>query len=311
MKNTGLAAAVAALALSSTPALAQKEPVKVGIIDARADRLVTPSSNVEVNYREFVTGNGVSGRMKASVGWDHGVLVATAVARQIKDLSEDRAIKIYAANAFFLNGADENDNPKLGIDFEGAKQAIAWFRSEGVKVVVTSFVGRDSESFRDFMKTANDAGLIIVAPIANVVTEEMQYPAAYPEAISVAAFNNGMPVRKDAKVAQWVEFATDGSLPIRELNGKSDYGSSFASARVAGILASIDAEMPIVDANDARDRLKEFAQGKSYSLEGTRIDLPYIQISSMPGKFQDYVARTNDEASLMVQFMSMKKGMGR
>src|SRR3546814_6550133 len=91
------------------------------------------------------------------------------------------------------------------------------------------------------MKEAGDAGLIIVAPIANVVSKDMQYPAAYPEAISVAAFNNGMPVQKDPEVAQWVQFGTDGSLPIRELNGKSDYGSSFASARIAGILASIDA----------------------------------------------------------------------
>src|SRR3546814_10039869 len=103
---------------------------------------------------------------------------------------------------------DENNNPKLGIDFEGAKQAIAWFRSEGVKVVVTSFVGKDSKDFRDLMKEAGDAGLIIVAPIANVVSKDMQYPAAYPEAISVAAFNNGMPVRKDPEVAQWVQIGT-------------------------------------------------------------------------------------------------------
>src|SRR3546814_5814372 len=75
--------------------------------------------------------------------------------------------------------SDLNNNPKLGIDFEGAKQAIAWFRSEGVKVVVTSFVGKDSKDFRDLMKEAGDAGLIIVAPIAHVVSRDMQYPAAY------------------------------------------------------------------------------------------------------------------------------------
>src|SRR3546814_7547399 len=75
-----------------------------------------------------------------------------------------------------------------------------------------------------------------------------------------------MPVRKDPEVAQWVQFGTDGSLPIRELNGKSDYGSSFASAQIAGILASIDAANPIKDASDARSRLNEFTQDKSYSL---------------------------------------------
>src|SRR3546814_9336518 len=84
------------------------------------------------------------------------------------------------------------------------------------------------------MKEAGDAGLIIVAPIANDVSKDMQYPAAYPEAISVAAFKNGMPVRKDPEVAQWVKCGTDGSLPIRELNGKRDYGSSLASVRLAG-----------------------------------------------------------------------------
>src|SRR3546814_2007226 len=75
MKATGLMAAAAALALSPTPAAAQEVPIKVGILDAKGDRLVTPSDDVEVNYREFVTGNLISGRMKASVGWDHGVLV--------------------------------------------------------------------------------------------------------------------------------------------------------------------------------------------------------------------------------------------
>src|SRR3546814_2758445 len=70
MKATGLMAAAAALALSPTPAAAQEVPIKVGILDAKGDRLVTPSDDVEVNYREFVTGNLISGRMKASVGWD-------------------------------------------------------------------------------------------------------------------------------------------------------------------------------------------------------------------------------------------------
>src|SRR3546814_6189579 len=69
MKATGLMAAAAALALSPTPAAAQEVPIKVGILDAKGDRLVTPSDDVEVNYREFVTGNLISGRMKASVGW--------------------------------------------------------------------------------------------------------------------------------------------------------------------------------------------------------------------------------------------------
>src|SRR3546814_12603624 len=105
-----------------------------------------------------------------------------------------------------------------------------------------------------------------------------------------------MPVRKDPEVAQWVQFGTDGSLPIRELNGKSDYGSSFASARIAGILASIDAANPIKDASDARSRLNEFTPDKSYSLGKVRIALPYIQISSMTGKFKDYVTQKNDNA---------------
>src|SRR3546814_17416527 len=92
MKATGLMAAAAALALSPTPAAAQEVPIKVGILDAKGDRLVTPSDDVEVNYREFVTGNLISGRMKASVGWDHGVLVATAVARQLRERSEERRV---------------------------------------------------------------------------------------------------------------------------------------------------------------------------------------------------------------------------
>src|SRR3546814_12428249 len=86
-----------------------------------------------------------------------------------------------------------------------------------------------------------------------------------------------MPVRKDPEVAQWVQFGTDGSLPIRELNGKSDYGSSFASARIAGILASIDAANPIKDASDARSRLNEFTQDRKSVVSGksvsVRVDL--------------------------------------
>src|SRR3546814_18571384 len=68
---------------------------------------------------------------------------------------------------------------------------------------------------------------------------------------------------------------------------------------------------PIKDASDARSRLNEFTQDKSYSLGKVRIDLPYIQISSMPGKFKDYVARTNDHAALMTKVLAMNKGIGR
>lgn len=310
MKKSSMLAA--ALALSSTTSIAQAEPIKVGILDAKADRLVTPSENVDLQYREFVTGGLKSGTIKASVGWDHGVLVATAVARQIRDIEKDRPVKIFAANAFYVRRIDENNNPQLGIDFEGAKQALQWFQAEGVKVVVTSFVGRDSPDFRDFMKEADKAGLIIVAPIANVVTKDMQYPAAYPQAISVAAFNDGMPVRKDAEVAQWVQFGTDGSLPIRELNGKYDYGSSFASARMAGILATLDAVDPVRNVEDARNRLSSFTQEKAYSLGKVDIKLSYIQISSMRGKYKDYVEQSQGSDLLLAsQAAAMKKGMGR
>src|SRR3546814_5117926 len=77
---------------------------------------------------------------------------------------------------------------------------------------------------------------------------------------------------------------------------------SFASSRIAGILASIDAANPIKDASDARSRLNEFTQDKSYSLGKVRIDLPYIQISSMPGKFKDYV-RSEEHTSELQSLM--------
>src|SRR3546814_18247956 len=103
----------------------------------------------------------------------------------------------------------------------------------------------------------------------------MQYPAAYPEAISVAAFNNGMPVRKDPEVAQWVQFGTDGRLPIGELNGKSDYGSSFASARIAGLLASIDAANHIKAASDAQSRLNELTKDQSFTMGKELTEIHY------------------------------------
>src|SRR3546814_6099703 len=59
---------------------------------------------------------------------------------------------------------------------------------------------------------------------------------------------------------------------------------------------------PIKDASDARSRLNEFTQDKSYSLGKVRIDLPYIQISSMPGKFKDYV-RSEEHTSELQSLM--------
>ena len=165
---------------------------------------------------------------------------------------------------------------------------FAMVRDNGVKVVVMSFVGKDNEMFRDLQAEADKAGLIIVAPISNSVSKDMQYPAAYKQNISVAADNENMPLRKDANLSKWVCFSTDGSLPIRSINGKNDYGSSFAAARMAGVLAVIDFITPIQDSNDARKRLTSFSGMKYFSVGPEKVSIPYVNISKLPDLFNNF-----------------------
>jgi hypothetical protein len=322
MNKAALAAGMSLSALTASLGTAAPPssvpPIKVGIIDVRADELTFPDRNTTIEYREAPPAGKRAASWLTESDTDHGQVLASAFVRQVRRIDRDRPIEIYAANPMFetssatgsatysriTGGASKRT---IGINYEGARAAIGWFKEKGVKVVLTTLNGRDTPGMQLFVKEATDAGMVVFASAGNSPKVGRTFPAAYPNVISVAADDPGLALRGNPEVASWVDFAMSGSVP-RNMNGPTvDVGSSFATAKAAALGAYAVAE------GEARDRetvvgfLAGVATTKAYRVQGTEISVAYIDDVDGARRARERV----EDANLALMMAARARGASR
>jgi len=287
MKPSTKAALTAAAVLSmSSPAMAQSVPqsaspeVRVGIVDVRADELTFADKRTSIEYRPFTEKGKWTAEWLTEAGVDHGQMMASAFVRQLRQVDPQAPVKIFAANVFQENSGTGSakytqatgtaSRRTLSVNWEGAREALAWFKQNNVKVVLTAFNGNDSAAMRAFMKDAGDMGMTVFASAGNKVGGSI-YPAAYPQAISVAGDNRDLAFRNDATLSRWVNFTMDGGVPMGASGRQVDEGSSFASAKAAALGAYYVAHHPDADRNQIASAIREAATPQSYQVQGVTV----------------------------------------
>lgn len=227
--RASVAAGLAVALLASTPAHAQtQEPVKVGVLDMQAKRVVDKDADVKVVYREFTRPGMKAGSDLTASGKDHGEIVATSLLRELRTMHRGK-VEIYSANAFEMAPGGKS----YSMRYDKAVEALQWMHDNGVWVVVTSFNTKNENGSKFLMDRAESLGMTVFAGASNAAGAGKVFPAADPRSISVADTTpSGSSLTLDPTVQDWVKFAIRGDYADEALGGKVvDWGSSYSSAK--------------------------------------------------------------------------------
>jgi thermitase len=142
----------------------------------------------------------------------------------------------------------------------GVANCITWEAQQGVRVISMSLGGGASTTLQSAVQNAyrNGNGALIVAAAGNDGNSTLNYPAAYPEVVSVAASDRNDAHASFSNVNADVEVDAAGVDVLSTVPGGSYAtmsGTSMATPHVAGVAAMIAYRFPSLNAAGIRSRL--------------------------------------------------------
>ena len=141
-------------------------------------------------------------------------------------------------------------------------RALDWAVDRGVAVVNISLYGEDRNGvLHDAIHRARAAGVLVVTAAGNEGWEILEYPAAYPDAISVGALGEDGRLASYSNHGPWVKLAAPACLTTTQVGGGfgAGCGTSGATPVVAGIVALLRAQAPFASARQIEDALERTA----------------------------------------------------
>jgi thermitase len=172
----------------------------------------------------------------------------------------------FCAKLFNVKVLDDNGSGFLS----GIADGIRWAADNGADVINLSLgASFGATTLKSAVDYAWGKGTIVVAAAGNSGNTVRNYPAAYPNAIAVAATNSNNQRASFSTFGDWVDIAAPGvdilsTFPnhqnaIGPMNYGSLDGTSMASPHVAGVAALVIAMFPGKDAAFIRNQLQSTA----------------------------------------------------
>ena len=193
-------------------AISTGTPVTVAVIDTGIDYTHPDLAASYAGGDDFVTPDG-----DPMDDHGHGTHVSGTIAAAMNNLTGDpgaeEGVVGVAPHARIL--AYKVCNATGNCDDFAIERAIAQAVIAGAKVINMSLGGPEySQSMNDAVQDAWNAGLVIVAGAGNDGTTTPFYPAAYPNVISVGAFDEDDRRASFSNYGTWVDISAPGNVII-------------------------------------------------------------------------------------------------
>jgi subtilisin family serine protease len=142
-------------------------------------------------------------------------------------------------------------------------RAIDYAVAHGAAVVNVSLYGESRDPrLEDAVGRARAAGVIVVAAAGNEGATTREYPAAFSDAISVAATVEGDSLAQYSERGEWVKVAAPACAATTQLGGGygAGCGTSGATPLVAGVAALLRANAPFASVPEIEQALERTAR---------------------------------------------------
>jgi len=196
------------------------------------------------------------GQNNASI-WAHGTHVAGIVAAHT-DNGMGMAGMAHGCRILPVKAAKNSDN---GDRLHAPMDGIYYASRSGADVINMSWgVFSDTEVMRLVVQEAAANGAVLVAAAGNTDSEQLFYPAAYPEVISVGATDQNDLRASFSTYGSTVDVMAPGvSIYSTLTDGGNTYGNlsgtSMAAPIVSGLAALLRSEFPSMTASEVRQRI--------------------------------------------------------
>ncbi len=236
--------------------------IKVAVLDSGIELL---HPDLKLNIKGGV--NTINSKLSINDDYGHGTHIAGTIAaidNEMGVIGVAPNIDLYAVKVLNSQGDGYISDIIEGID---------WCIRNGIKVVNMSFgTTMDSQALHDAVIRANEAGVIQISASGNNGGNINNYPAAYPEVLSIGAIDSTNNIFTFSNTGK-VDFVAPG-VDIFSTYLNSDYlsisGTSMAAAHVTGIVSLMLSVPQKCDLNkDGFCSIEEVKQ----KLESTSLDL--------------------------------------
>jgi thermitase len=140
----------------------------------------------------------------------------------------------------------------------GVANCITYLSTHGAKIISMSLGGGNSTTLRNAVTAASNRGTLLIAAAGNDGDATLEYPAAYPEVVSVAANDRTGARASFSNANSDVEVSAPGVAILSTVRGggyASFSGTSMATPHAAGLAAEIWSHNPTFTAAQVRSRL--------------------------------------------------------
>ncbi len=207
----------------------------------------------------------------------HGTAMAGVIGAQ----NNDEGIKGINPNAgiYSVKALDSDNAAPLSRIIKG----IYWGIENDMDIINMSFgTPADSEILHKAVRDAYVHGILVVAAAGNTAHQEVQYPAAYPEAIAVGSVNEAGELAKYTSIGTELELLAPGENVVSEdsLAGLTVVsGTSIATAQVTAVASLLMQNHPQKSGKFIRSLLRKSAKKINLDAQTTAglIDYNYAE----------------------------------
>ncbi|MFL5917609.1 MAG: S8 family serine peptidase [Gaiellaceae bacterium] len=165
-------------------------------------------------------------------------------------------------------------------------RAIDYAVDHGAAVINVSLYGEDRNGFlHDSIHRAREAGVLVATAAGNEGWSLLEYPAAYPDVISVGATDEDGALAFYSNRGPWVKLAAPGCVLTTQVGGGfgAGCGTSGATPIVAGIVALLRAHAPFASSEQIEAALERTARPVAGVRFGRVDAFAALQLLGQPG----------------------------